>query len=212
VIDDGLRFGDRSTRALLVRRIRGESAVDEWGLDPDLIDAVTPLARLRWTIDVTTTDELPLSGAALLVYNRRFGVSEHLVLASAVWEQTGRPLRFVGVPDRAPLGPLLRRVGGALDRTDEIAGLLRAGALVGLPLGRELLSARHAGNPPVDRLRAPVQLGVPVLPVALFGFEVGWRWRVVVGPPVEPPDHQGPLAVEQFADRVRDRVQGLLEG
>ena len=39
-------------------------------------------------------------------------------------------MRFVGRPDIAPVGALARRLGGLLDRPDEVAGALRAGELL----------------------------------------------------------------------------------
>ncbi len=48
----------------------------------------------------------------------------------ALTAATGRPARFVGRPDVAPVGAFVRRLGGLLDRPDEVAGALRAGELV----------------------------------------------------------------------------------
>ena len=46
------------------------------------------------------------------------------VLARGIRRASGRFVRTVGVPDRAPVGPFLRRFGGVLDRTDEVTGRL----------------------------------------------------------------------------------------
>ena len=45
--------------------------------------------------------------------------------ALALPASTGRPVRFVGRPDAAPIGALARRLGGLLARPDEVAGALR---------------------------------------------------------------------------------------
>src|SRR5690606_2931439 len=124
---------------------------------------------------------------------------------------TGRVVRHPGVPDVAPLGPALRRLGGVLGRVDEIAGVLRAGHLVGLPLRRELLSRHAAGSPPRSRLEAAVAVGAPIIPVALAGWEAGWRWKVAFGPALEPARRRVPLAADEVAEQAREAVQDLLD-
>jgi hypothetical protein len=144
---------------VILRRLRGEYEVDEWGLDPDLVRTLLPLARLRWSIETLGAPHLPVDGPALVVYSRRIGVSEQAVLGTAVYRATHRVVRFVGVPDVAPVGPLLRRLGGVLRRADEIAGLLRAGEVVAMEFtlrarGRqgELLKYLGALEPQTDDL------------------------------------------------------------
>jgi hypothetical protein len=201
-----------SVGGALVRRLRGEYRVDEWGLDDDLVQMLFPLSRLRWSIHTVGAPHLPLDGPAVLVYNRRVGVSERSILATAVFRATARVVRHPGVPDRAPVGPLLRRLGGVLRRPDEVAGLLRAGRLVGVPLGREVLSRHAAGPAPADLLEPALSTGAPVIPVALVGFEAGWRWRVAVGPPLSTSGgSHAPLAAAELAEQSRDAVQNLLD-
>lgn len=194
----------------LVRRVRGEYHLDEWGLDDDLVRTLLPVARFRWSIDLVGAPHLPLDGPALLVFNQRAGISERSVLATAVHRATARVVRHPGVPDLAPVGPVLRRLGGVLRRPDEIAGLLRAGRLVAVPLRREL--SRHAaGAAPAELLAAALETGTPVVPVALAGSEVGWRWKVAVGATIETDRRRGPLATSELAERARQAVQELLD-
>lgn len=197
--------------ATLGRRVTGNHDVDEWGLDPDLIALAEPLLALRWDIIVEHVDRLPGLGGALLVYNRRFGVSEPWVLARGVRRASGRFVRTVGVPDVAPLGPALRRFGGVLDRTDEVTGLLRAGQLVGLPLTRDLRGRERAGGLEVDRLEAAIATASPVVPVALVGHEIGRAWRLVIGRPIAPVARGGPLAAAELAETAHRGVQTLLD-
>ncbi len=197
--------------ATVGRRVRGDYDIDEWGLDPDLINLADPLLALRWDTQVSGIERLPTVGGAVLVFNRRAGVSEPWVLARGIRRASGRFVRTVGVPDVAPVGPLLRRLGGVLDRTDEIAGLLRAGQLVGLPLARELRSRGCAGSLEVSRIGAAIATGAPVVPVALVGREVGRAWRIVVGQPVDPVTRGGPLAAAELAEATRAAVQTLLD-
>ena len=150
--------GDAAADRGVRRRLQGTFAVDPWGLDVDLLDRIAPLADLRWSIAVEGEDCIPVEGPAVLVSERRLSPSEPLIVARAVRRSTGRILRVIGIPDVAPVGPVLRRFGGAVDHPAEVASLLRAGELV---LARRI--------PDVD---------VPVIAVRTRGWEVGRRWRV----------------------------------
>jgi len=193
------------------RRAQGRFDMDEWGLDPDLVAMADPAFALRWDIAVTGADHLPAVGGAVLVFNRRFGVSEPWVLARGVRQASGRFVRTVGVPDVAPIGAFLRRFGGVLDRTDEIAGLLRAGQLVGLPMSREVRTRERVGQLEVARIEAAIATGSPVVPVALVGRESGRSWAIVVGEPISPSVDAGPLAAAELAEATRRAVQGLVD-
>ena len=195
---------------LLRRRIEGTFTVDPWGLDPELVELLAPAARLRWDVDAQGHLELP-AGAFALVANRRLGLTEPWVVAEAVRRLTGRHVRFVGVPDVSPVGPVLRGLSAVLDRPDEIAGLLRAGEVVGLSLGAEPLRRRVAGPLHPEVLAPVVTAGVPVVPVAVDGRELGRHWRVVFGEPLAAVVHPGPLAVADLAEHTRLEVQALLD-
>lgn len=144
--------------SLVQRRLDGTFDVDPWGLDLDLLEAVSPIGRLRWSISVEGEDVLR-EGPALLVAGRRLlAPTEPAVIAAAVFRFVRRPLRVLGVPDVAPIGPLLRRFGGVVDHPAEAAALLRAGHLV---------LARQAFD--VD---------APVVQVTTRGWELSRRWRV----------------------------------
>ncbi|WP_426571055.1 hypothetical protein [Aquihabitans sp. McL0605] len=193
------------------RRAVGAYDIDEWGLDPELVSLANPIFGLRWDIDVHGADQLPALGGAVLVFNRRFGISEPWVVARGIRQATGRFVRTVGVPDVAPIGPFVRRFGGVLDRTDEIAGLLRAGQLVGLPMSRDLRTRERVGQLEVERLEAAIETGCPVVPIALVGRELGRSWRIVVGDPVVPPVDGGPLAAAELAESTHQAAQVLLD-
>jgi hypothetical protein len=210
---DAVRRGvpGASVAVQLQRRLAGGADVDEWGLDPDLVSLANPVLGLRWDIEVIGAEQLPAVGGAVLVFNRRFGASEPWVLARGIRQATGRFVRTVGVPDVAPIGPFLRRFGGVLDRTDEVAGLLRAGQLVGLPTSRDLRTRERVGTLAVERLEAAIEVGCPVVPVALVGRELGRSWKLVVGRPVAPVTDGGPLAAAELADAVHGEAQVLLD-
>ncbi len=150
--------------ALLYRRVTGRYRIDEWGLDRDLVAAVAPLARLRWTVRAEGDHHVPEIGPALLVHTRRSGFSEPATLGMAVRHATGRPLRVAGVPNRGPLAWTGRRLGGVPSNVDDLRSLLRAGELVALPLGREPLHAFHVPPVPVAPVEVALGLGVPIMP------------------------------------------------
>lgn len=210
---DAVRRGlPGATSAIQVgRRLRGFYEIDEWGLDPSLVTLSDPLFGLRWDIDVDGLDRLPKVGGSVLVFNRRLGVSEPWVLARGIRQASGRFVRTVGMPDVAPVGSLLRRFGAVLDRTDEIAGLLRAGQMVGLPMGHSVLTRESVGRLTVERLEAAIDTESPVIPVALVGREVGRAWRVVIGEPIATHRRGGPLEALELAEKVQADVQDLLD-
>jgi hypothetical protein len=196
--------------ALARRRLDGTHHVDEWGLDPDLVALVSPLVGLRWSVEVQWPERIPAAGPAVLVHNRALGLSEPVVLARGVRQATGRPVRTAGLVDVAPLVTVGRALGAVVDRPDELTGLLRSGALVGLPLARDVRS-RRAGSLSAAALAPALATGAAVVPVALVGREVGRRWRLLVGPPVAHPSGGGPLAVADLVDAARAGVQSLLD-
>jgi hypothetical protein len=198
-------------QSLLRRRLDGSYTVDEWGLDEDLVQILSPFLAVRWQIAVEGAEALPADGPAVLVFNRRFGVSEPFVVARGVRHATGRYVRAAGAPDVAPVGPALRRMGAVLARPDELAGLLRADHMLAVGLRPSPRHRHHAGEPPSELLAPALAAGAPTFPVAVTGREVGRRWRLVIGSSIERPATRGPLAVEELADRARAGVQALLD-
>lgn len=202
----GRSFGD-----LVRRRVSGNYEIDPWGLDADLVAAATPLVGLRYDVLVDHAHRLPDEGPALLVANRRFGWSEATVIAHGLRQAVGRHPRVVGAPTFDPFGPFATRLGAVLDRPDEVAGLLRAGEVVLVLLDRDLRPRSRAGQLPVHLVAPAFALGVPVIPVAALGRELGRFWRVRLGEPVRHPAGRGPLAVAELAERARAGVQGALD-
>ena len=197
--------------AALRRRVQGTFEIDPWGLDPDLVRAVDVALDLRWSTEISGVEHLPAEGPAVLVASRRVGVSEPLVLSRAVRRASGRTVRFLGIPDIAPLGPALRRLGGAVDHPAEQAALVRAGEMVGVFLGPVPATRHRAGPLAPDALAPALGHRVPVLPVAVIGSELRRHWRVIVGEPVPAPTGRGPLAKAELAEAARAGVQELLD-
>lgn len=199
-----------SATGIVRRRVDGTNEIDPWGLDLDLVDLLSPALALRWSVEVQWPERIPSTGPAVLVHNRVLGLSEPVVLARGVRRATDRPVRTAGLVDRAPVASLGRALGAVVDRPEELTAVLRSGALVGLPLDRDVRPRRAGGLSP-EALAPALATGAAVIPVAVVGREVGRRWRVLVGEPIEHPPGQGPLAVADLVDDARAGVQGLID-
>lgn len=195
--------------SILYRRVTGRFRIDEWGFDRDLLTLVAPLARWRWRIDLEGADQLPEIGPALLVYTRRVGLSEPLVLGSALLTRTGRAVRAAGAPGRAPLALTARQLGGVPSDPTDLRSLLRAGEVVSWPLGRELLRPHHSPVVPLTPIEGALATGAPIVPVAMVGLETSRRWTVRLGSPL-PTRRAGPADAERFAAETRRQVQSLI--
>lgn len=189
----------------------GLLSVDGWGRDDALIRALGPLARLRWDVSVGGEQHIPAAGGALLVATARTRSLSSLFAAWALTQATGRPVRFVGRPEVAPLGPFMRRLGGLLAAPDEVAGAIRDGEVV-LITTAATNHPRLAGSVDHHLLAGAVLAKLPVIPVATMSTPIGRGARVEVGPPVESPRRRrGPLAEVELAAAVQQRLQKMLD-
>lgn len=187
-------------------------SVDEWGRDAHLIEMLTPAATLRWDVSVGGVHHLPKRDGALLVTNsRRFTLSP-IYAAWALSRAVGRPVRFTGRPDFAPIGPFLQRLGGLLNMPDEIRSALHDGELVVIAAS-PTNDPRHAGSIDHTLIGAAVTSGAPVFPVASMSSWFGRAARVEVGPQVRPHrKRRGPLAELELADVTQKHIQRMLDG
>jgi hypothetical protein len=187
-------------------------SVDEWGRDAHLIELLTPAATMRWNVSVGGVHHLPKRFGALLVTNSRYFSLSTIYTAWALSQATGRPVRFAGRPDIAPLGPLMQRLGGLLDKTEEICCALRAGELV-VVSAKSTRDPRHAG--PVDPalIGTAIASGTSVYPVASMSTPFGRTARVEVGAAVRPRrKRRGPLAELELAELTQLSIQRLIDG
>lgn len=143
------------------RRAQGTNEFDPWGLDLDLVRLLEPIGNVRFQLSVEGEDVLPREGPAVLLAPRRLVApsAEAFAIGLAVLRTTGRVVRTLGIPDVAPIAPLLRRLGAAVDHPAERRSLLRAGELV---LSRD-----------------PIETDAPTIRVHTRGWELGRRWRVL---------------------------------
>lgn len=196
--------------SVLRRRVRGLYRMDPWGLDVDATHVVATLSTLRWNISVEGIENLPETGPALLVANRRLGWSEPLVAALGILRQTDRVVRPAGGMDFDPIGGLARRFGAIPARVDEVAGALRASEMVLAPTRRDVKRFR-AGHVPIELIAPAVELGVPVFPVAVVGFELGRTWTVRIGSQAKKSKKFGPRAVGKCGVEIAGLLQGMLD-
>jgi 1-acyl-sn-glycerol-3-phosphate acyltransferase len=205
----------RSIDELVIEPVRDlvpTHEVDDWGRDAHLIRVLGPLARLRWQVSVGGQHHLPSRGGALLVTNNRRWSLSPVYGAWALSEAVGRPVRFIGRPDVAPLGPFMRRIGGLLAHTEEIAAALRNHELVLMPAA-STGHPRHAGAIDHRLLAAAVLAKAPVFPVASMSSVVGRAARVEIGPQLRPRHkRRGPLAEVELAEMAQQHIQRLLDG
>lgn len=200
----------RDVGAVIVRSLLGQASVDRWGVDAHVVDAWAAVTRLRYDIQIEGATHLP-DAPFLVVANRRAGFAEPSVLAAAIHGATGRPVRLTGLIDRPLVSTLARRAGAVLSDAAEIGSLLRAGENVAVFADRHLRHHARAGPVSADLIAPAVATDCPVVPVALLGRELGRRWVVRIGAPLDPPDHHGRLAVTEHSHRARNAVQDLLD-
>jgi hypothetical protein len=201
-----------TTASGTARTLREWSAndVDDWGCDSRSVGRVFAASRLRWDVAVGGTEHLPQRGGALIVVNARRGALAPIMAALAISDAVGRPVRFVGRPDVAPLGPLLQRLGGLLPIEAELEGALRAGELVVLGAAHQSDNAK-AGVIDHHLVGSAVAARVRVLPCATLSAPLQRSARVEIGRPVRPTRiRRGPLAELELADALQRRIDDLL--
>ena len=169
--------------------------------------------RLRWDTVVGGDERLP--GAR----RRRWSSSTP---AASRWRRstprsrspgaTGRPVRFVGRPDVAPVGALARRLGGLLARPDEVAGALRAGELLVMPATRRrsthAASAASTTASSAPRSRRRRRSSRPATASSPWSRSRAHRDRPAVRPSKR---RRGPLIELELADLVEQRIQRILD-
>lgn len=196
-----------------VDQVRGWSAneVDDWGRDDGFTSRVWATSRLRWDVSVGGTEFIPRRAGALIVVNaRRFALAP-VFTALATGAAIGRPVRFVGRPDIAPIGPMMQRLGGLLGTEDEVEGALRSGAVV--VLGAQHRSTNQSAGTIDHRLvGSAVAAGVRVLPAATNSAPLRRSARVEIGQSVRlAKRRRGPLAELELADLLEVRIDAILD-
>lgn len=189
--------------------------VDDWGRDNEFTNRVWAASHARWDISVGGTQHLPKRAGGLIVVNSRRWALAPFFAALAIGARVDRPVRFVGRPDIAPIGPMMQRLGGLLAVEDEIQGALRAGQLV--VLGAAPTGTNHrCGAVDHSLVAAAVAARVNVFPAATVSTPTGREARVEIGTAIKLGRRmRGPLKeleLAQQAQRTIDLLLGELGG
>ena len=185
--------------------------IDEWGRDDSFVRVAERLTSVRWTTVTGGLELLPVDRPAVVVVNtRRFRLTQWWV-AVTLSAAIGRPVRFVGRPDTAPLGALARRLGGLLARPDEIAGALRHGELLVVGLSATL-DSRQVGTCDPALLGPAVERRVPVFPAAVVASDSSRTARIEVAPALTTRRRRrGPLGEVELAGLAETEIAAMLE-
>ena len=186
--------------------------VDDWGRDPDFVARIWSVVPPALERRRQRSRRLPKRDGALIVVSaRRFALAP-VFAALSIGGAIGRPVRFVGRPDIAPIGPVMQRLGGLLHagRRDRRGAARR-------PAGRDGCRAHHA----------PAQLSVTS---TTDSSARPWRPARRCSPrrPPAPPScaapasrsgprsapiggRRGPLTELELADALESAIQQLLD-
>ena len=130
--------------------------------------------------------------------------------ALAIGAATDRPVRFVGRPDVAPVGPMMQRLGALLPADAEILGALRAGEVVVIGAEHEPTN-RRTGLVDHRQVGAAVAAKAQVLPAATVSVPLRRNARVEIGPAVRlRKRRRGPLEELETADLVQSHIDAML--
>ena len=175
------------TLAFLRRRVTGDYVVDEYGLDPEIVETfllemVRPLATKWFRVEVRGVENIPTEGGALLVANHSGTVPvDGIITMFAVHETTGRNLRPLGADlvFRLPfIGELARKAGATLACSEDASRMLSHGELAGVwPEGFKGIGKPYSERYKLQRfgrggfVSAAIKTGVPIVPCSIVGAE-----------------------------------------
>lgn len=194
-----LQYQVTELTALIQRRLRGEFAVDAYGMDSELIELVRPVAgflyRSWWRVTSEGLDGVPSEGPALLLANHS-GVLpwDSAMIATAVLEDhpSQRLVRSLHDPwmTTVPgLAPALAAFGQAPALPENAARLLDDGQLVcAFPEGAQGAGKlfwnryRLTGFDAREYIRVALRARAPIIPVAVIGAEEIYPMLINVRP------------------------------
>jgi 1-acyl-sn-glycerol-3-phosphate acyltransferase len=172
----------------LQRRLRGEYETDEWGMDLEVLEAVTPffefLYRKYWRVTTTGLEHMPNAGRALLVVNHSGQLPfDGAMLATGIKLEHPRS-RLVRTmfaswfPTLPFAAPLFVKCGQVLATEDNGIRLLENDELVSVfPEGIKGVGKLYKDRYQLVRfgrggfIRMALKTQAPILPVAVVGAE-----------------------------------------
>lgn len=173
---------------LLKRRLTGEYETDEWGYDPEMLQAAKPffdfLYNRYWRVETTGIENIPEEGRALLVVNHSGQLPwDGSMVATAVYNEhpAQRLVRnlygdwFTTLPF---VSVVFSRLGQVLANEQNGIRLLEQEQLVAVyPEGYKGVGKLFKDRYKLERfgrggfVRMALQTGAPVIPVAVVGAE-----------------------------------------
>ena len=185
-------FSAQGVRQLLElgrRRLLGDYEVDEFGFDPELTEKlllplVKPLYEYYWRADWLGMENVPSTGAALLVGNHAGTVPvDALVMKFGLLDKhpAHRHVRLLAadLAFRLPVvAPLARKMGNTLACDEDALRLLAGGELVGVfPEGYKGVGKGYKNRYKLERfgrggfVELALKARVPIVPMAIVGSE-----------------------------------------
>jgi 1-acyl-sn-glycerol-3-phosphate acyltransferase len=189
---EGQRWEEQLESALefVGRRLQGGYGIDEYGFDTDLTEHVVlplflPLYQKWFRVEVNGIENVPDSGAALLVANHAGGLwpidAAMTAVAVRLEHPAGRHLRPLGADllfNTPGIGTLARRAGATLACPADTDRLLRDGELVGVwPEGFKGIGKNYRDRYKLQRfgrggfVRSAITAQAPIVPVSIVGSE-----------------------------------------
>jgi 1-acyl-sn-glycerol-3-phosphate acyltransferase len=170
------------------RRLHGEYETDEWGMDPEVLEAVTPffefLYRKYWRVTMTGLEHVPDTGRALFVVNHSGQLPfDGAMLASGVKlehprNRLVRTMFASWFPTLPFAAPLFVKCGQVLATEDNGVRLLENEELVSVfPEGYKGVGKLYKERYQLARfgrggfIRMALKTKAPILPVAVVGAE-----------------------------------------
>ncbi len=184
--------GEESAESLLEfirRRMAGDYSVDDFGFDPELTERVflamaRPLYRSWFRVEVSGLENVPDSGAALIVANHSGTIALDSVMTQVALHDehpAHRHLRMLGanlVFQTPFVGEIARKAGHTLACHPDAERLLSAGELVGVwPEGFKGVGKPFSQRYKLQRfgrggfVSAALSTGAPIIPTAIVGAE-----------------------------------------
>jgi len=183
-----LNYSIEYQRDKLKRRFSGDYETDEWGFDPEVLDAVKPffdfLYEKYWRVETTGIENIPNVGRALLVCNHSGQLPwDGAMLGTAIYnehpsQRIVRNLYASWFPRLPFISVLLVKLGQVLANDENGIRLLEQDQLVVVfPEGVKGLGKLYRDRYQLARfgrggfVRMAIQTGAPIIPVSIVGAE-----------------------------------------
>lgn len=173
---------------MLKRRLTGEYETDEWGFDPEVLEAVKPffdfMYKTYWRVETTGIENIPEAGRALLVVNHSGQLPwDGAMVGSAVYnehpaQRLVRTLYATWFPTLPFVSSMLTKLGQVLANDENGIRLLEQDELVAVfpegykgvgKLFKERYRLARFGRGGFVRMALKTQ--APLIPVSVVGAE-----------------------------------------